>query len=111
MLHLLLRIFSYFLKKGIDSACEGGIISFILPESILHLRKHQDIRRYIIEILYTKEYLLRSCFKHVFTLFVRLDFSKKENTKQTNNICKGNKLYTANQLKWEQNPDFNFDIT
>lgn len=103
--------FSYFLKKGIDSACEGGIISFILPESILLVRKHQDIRRYIIENTYIQKIIyLDRVFKHVFTPIVRLDLVKKKTPNKQINICKGDKVYTANQLKWEQNPDFNFDI-
>ena len=37
--------FSLFLKKSIDLVRDGGRISFILPESILYVKKHKDIRQ------------------------------------------------------------------
>lgn len=36
--------FSYFLKKSIDLLRKDGVISFILPESILNVKTHKDIR-------------------------------------------------------------------
>jgi len=63
-----LESFSYFLKKSIDLLRDGGIISFILPESILNVKTHSDIRKIILENSHIKKisYLDR-VFKNVFT--------------------------------------------
>ncbi|MEK7549168.1 MAG: N-6 DNA methylase, partial [Patescibacteria group bacterium] len=43
-----LESFAYFLKKGHDLLKKGGILSFILPESILNVKTHKDIRGFIL---------------------------------------------------------------
>lgn len=40
--------FSIFLERAIDICNAGGIISFILPEAILNVKTHNQIREYII---------------------------------------------------------------
>ena len=41
--------FCLFLEKAIDICRDNGIISFILPEAILNVKTHEQIREYIIE--------------------------------------------------------------
>ena len=106
-----LESFSYFLKKSIDLLRDGGIISFILPESILNVKTHKDIREIILKNTYIKKvsYLSR-VFKNVFTPVIRLDLerSKKENGQIE--IRKESETYTAKQSKWKNNIDYVFDI-
>jgi len=106
-----LESFSYFLKKSIDLLSEDGIISFILPESILSVKTHKDIREIIlnnsqiIKIVY-----LNRVFKNVFTPVIRLDIKKCKGIKGSIQICKGDKNYFVKQKRWLNNQDFIFDI-
>ena len=103
--------FSYFLTKSLSWLCHSGVVSFILPESILHVRTHKDIRAIILKTAQIKKIIyLNRIFKNVFTPVIRLDLGKNnKKTKQTaiHNI---NKKYKAQQIKWMSNHDFIFDI-
>ncbi len=103
--------FSYFLKKSIDLLREGGIISFILPESILNVKTHKDIREIILNNTRIKKvFYLNRIFKNVFTPVIRLDLQKCKKTNGQIEICKENERYTVEQAKWKSNYDFIFDI-
>ncbi|HNU96260.1 MAG TPA: N-6 DNA methylase [Candidatus Magasanikbacteria bacterium] len=106
-----LESFSYFLKKSIDLLRDGGIISFILPESILNVKTHKDIREIILKNTHIKKvsYLSR-VFKNVFTPVIRLDLEKSKKENGQIEICKENESYTTEQTKWKNNIDFVFDI-
>jgi type I restriction-modification system DNA methylase subunit len=106
-----LESFSYFLKKSIDLLQDGGVISFILPESILNVKTHKDIRDIILNNTHIKKvsYLSR-VFKNVFTPVIRLDLKKSKNENDLIEICKENESYAAEQSKWKNNIDFVFDI-
>ena len=106
-----LESFSYFLKKSIDLLRDGGIISFILPESILNVKTHKDIREIILKNTHIKKvsYLSR-VFKNVFTPVIRLDLEKSEKENGQIEIRKENETYTAKQSKWKNNIDYIFDI-
>ncbi|MDD2687882.1 MAG: N-6 DNA methylase [Bacteroidales bacterium] len=103
--------FSLFLKKSIDRVCDGGRISFSLPESILYVKKHKDIRQYILnQTNIYKIFYLDRVFKNVFTPIIRLDLIKHKDYPSDISVCKKNKTYQLTQSKWEQNPDHVFDI-
>lgn len=40
--------FSYFIEYGCSLLIKNGILRYLLPESILNVKKHSDIRRYIL---------------------------------------------------------------
>ncbi|MEA2065305.1 MAG: N-6 DNA methylase [Patescibacteria group bacterium] len=106
-----LESFSYFLKKSIDLLKDNGILSFILPKSILNVKTHKDIREIILNNTQIKKIIyFDRVFKNVFTPVIRLDL--KKNIKRDNDIeiCKENKKYKINQLRWKNNNDFIFDI-
>ncbi len=63
--------FSYIIQKSIDLLNDNGVISFILPESILNVKTHCDIRKYILEKKKKKKYFF---FKKFFKKFFRLLF-------------------------------------
>lgn len=75
--------FSFFLAKSMELAENGGRISFILPESILNIRVHSDIRRHILDNTIVESiHCIGRKFKGVFTPAIRLDLS---NTKPLEN--------------------------
>lgn len=103
--------FSYFLKKSIDLLHNNGVISFILPESILNVKTHKDIREIILNNTHIKKIVyLNRVFKNVFTPVIRLDLkkSKKENGKIK--IYKENENYDIEQTRWKNNQYLIFDI-
>ncbi len=103
--------FSYFLTKSLSWLRRSGVVSFILPESILNVRTHKDIREIILKNFQIKKIVyLNRIFKNVFTPVIRLDLGKNnKKTKQTA-IHNTNKKYKVQQIKWLKNHDFIFDI-
>ncbi len=69
--------FSLFIVKALSLLKEGGLLSVILPESVLNIRAHADIRR-ILTAHHTlrRIKLLGRKFSGVFTNSVRLDVVK-----------------------------------
>ena len=69
--------FAYFIAKSLNQLCNQGIASFILPESILNVKAHKDIREIILrksEVI--KIIRLGRIFTNVFTPVIRLDLRK-----------------------------------
>lgn len=103
--------FSYFLKKSIDLLRNDGVISFILPESILNVKTHKDIREIILKNSQIKKIVyLDRVFKNVFTPVVRIDIQKSTKKHCDIQICKGTEKYNIEQTRWLNNQDFIFDI-
>lgn len=104
--------FSYFLKKSIDLLYKNGTLSFILPESILNVKTHKDIREIILKNNQIKKIAyLNRVFKNVFTPAIRLDLIKtNENKRNKVRIEKENENYEVEQIRWLNNQDFIFDI-
>lgn len=66
--------FSFFLVQAMKFAKKGGKISFLLPESILNIKVHSDIREYLAESFTVKKILpLGRPFNGVFSSVIRLD--------------------------------------
>lgn len=42
--------FSYFFVKSCDQLKDDGIIRFLFPEAILNVKKHKDIRKFILDV-------------------------------------------------------------
>ncbi len=106
-----LESFSYFLKKGIDLLKNEGVVSFILPESILNVKTHKDIREIILKNTQIKKVVyLDRVFKNVFTPVIRLDLKKGKNINNNIQILKKNGKYNIEQSRWLNNRDFNFNI-
>lgn len=106
-----LESFSYFLKKSIDLLRDDGTLSFILPESILNVKTHKDIREIILKNTHIQKVsYLNRVFKNVFTPVIRLDLKKSKKENKQIEIYKDKETYTAEQSKWKNNQDFIFDI-
>ncbi|MCX6724093.1 MAG: N-6 DNA methylase [Candidatus Staskawiczbacteria bacterium] len=106
-----LESFSYFLIKSLGLLRNGGTVSFILPESILNVKTHRDIRKIILKNFQVKKIVcLNRVFKNVFTSVYRLDIEKSENKDGNIQICKEDGEHYAKQSRWLNNRDFIFDI-
>lgn len=105
-----LESFSYFLKKSLNLLNEGGALSFILPESILNVTVHQDIRQILANKSQIKKiWYLDRVFKNVFTPVIRLDLQKNDRC-GTVKIIKGDDEYYVDQARWKNNEAYVFDI-
>ncbi len=106
-----LESFSYFLKKSIDLLQDDGILSFILPESILNVKMHKDIREFILNNTHIqKVHYLNRVFKNVFTPVIRIDLKKSKKENKQIEIFKNNEIYTVEQSRWKNNQDLIFNI-
>ena len=103
--------FSYFLLKSLELTQQSGVVSFLLPESILNVKVHKDIREIILRTTKIQkiEYLGR-IFTNVFTPVIRLDLEKNTKAKKPTSIYNINKKHQVKQIKWMTNLDFIFDI-
>ncbi len=102
--------FSYFLNKSIDLLNDKGVISFILPESILNVKTHKDIREIILKNTQIKNvFYLDRVFKNVFTPVIRLDITKEKKFEEIK-IIKEKEVYNISQSVWKNNQDFIFNI-
>ena len=102
--------FSYFLIKGIELLKDGGILSFILPESILNVKTHKDIRDFLLNnSSINKVVYLDRVFKNVFTPVIRLDLKKSKESKNTE-IVKDGQIHSIKQNRWLGNVNYVFDI-
>lgn len=103
--------FSYFLVKSLNWLNYSGLVSFILPESILNVRIHKDIREIILKNTQIKKIIyLNRIFKNVFSPVIRLDLEKNNKKIRQTTIHNTNKKHKLQQIKWMSNHDFIFDI-
>jgi len=106
-----LESFSYFLKKSIDLLREDGTLSFILPESILNVKTHKDIREIILKNTQIEKIVyLNRVFKNVFTPVIRLDLKKDNQIKDNKVKIEKDKKYKVEQSCWLNNQDYVFNI-
>ncbi|GHW02858.1 N-6 DNA methylase [candidate division SR1 bacterium] len=70
--------FSYFLERSLELLKNGGIISYILPESILNVQVHKDIRKLLLNYNILKISELGRVFNGVFSPVIRLDIKKEK---------------------------------
>lgn len=99
--------FSYFLKVCIELLEKNSSLVFILPESILNIKNHKDIRKYILQnssIIKIK--YLNKLFKNVFTKVILLELSGNKKTE----IKSNNSPYIINSDRFKKNTDLVFDI-
>lgn len=104
--------FSYFLFKGMQLLKEGGVLSFILPESLLNIKTHKDIRWIVLERSKIKKVKhLGRIFKNVFTPVIRLDVVKSapEFTDEFE-VERNGVTHSVKQFRLRENPDYIFDV-
>lgn len=102
---------SYFIKKGIDLLKKGGVLSYILPEAILNIKSHRDIRKYLLDNCRIKKIVhMGRLFDNVFTAVIRLDV--KSGAKGAS-LCQIEIDGVHNEIsssRFYENTNYNFDI-
>jgi SAM-dependent methyltransferase len=98
--------YSYILKRSIDLLDAHGTLSFLLPESILNVRAHADIRGHILKHARIERITrLGRVFKNVFTPVIRLDLSRGVKSAPSRS-----RAGAVDQERFLANGDFVFDI-
>jgi tRNA1(Val) A37 N6-methylase TrmN6 len=102
--------FSYFLVKSLRMLKTGGILSFVLPESILNVKIHSDIRKYI----FTNYHISRieqkkKIFKNVFSTAAVIDICNIESTEDIEIVTIGDS-YRIDNERFGSNSNYIFDI-
>lgn len=104
------EIFSCFIVKSIKMLQKNGIIRFLLPISILNVKKHKDIRKYILENTnLSKIKFYEKSFTGVVTKYINLEI---DNEKKTDDviILKDNSIETENKKNFELTKNYVFSI-
>jgi hypothetical protein len=82
--------FSYFIEMGSKLLKKNGILRFLLPESVLNVKKHKDIRKFILDntnLTHIKKYETKFSGVMSDLYMVELDICKNDNYMTfTNNI-------------------------
>ncbi len=104
--------FSYFLSCGLQFLRDGGTLSYLLPEAVLNVKAHSDIRQVIsLHTRITKVEHLGRIFKTVFTPVVRLDLvNSRPDSIHSFTMLKDGENSTVEQSRLAANSDFRFDI-
>lgn len=104
--------FSLFLQKALTLLKPGGHLSFLLPEAMLCIKAHTDIRRHIItEATIKKISLLGRVFQGVFTPIISLNLVKKpapDNWQVA--VETAGSLHYASQKRFAANVNHAFDV-
>ncbi len=103
--------FSYFLVLCLSLLKENGFVSFIVPESFLHVKTHKDIRDFIIDN-YSIDQIhdLGTVFKNVFTPVIRIDIQKKKKADNYVTVLDGESRFLTRQNDWKHNDQIIFSI-
>ena len=103
--------YSMFILKSMQLLRKNGALSFILPESILKIRSHADIREFIVKnSKIVKIIQLGRQFSGVFTPVIRLDLINQIQDNNTLLLQDENKLLTrVGQNRFLNNTDYIFD--
>ncbi|MCL4758035.1 MAG: N-6 DNA methylase [Rhodocyclaceae bacterium] len=104
--------FSLFLEKSIRLLRDGGQLSFILPESILKIRAHSDIRALLLnETTITTIALLGRQFTGVYTPVIRLDvFKERPSDQWMVRVEHDGTSHNVLQSRFDRNENVTFDI-
>ncbi|HPD64874.1 MAG TPA: TaqI-like C-terminal specificity domain-containing protein [Bacteroidia bacterium] len=108
---LSMESYSYFIFIGLNLLQEGGYLSYLLPESILNIKTHKDIRAFILknaEIRKIKNY--NRVFSGVFSPVVRIDLEKKNPEKAYLTSVENGRQYFISPIRFLRNDQFIFDI-
>ncbi|HOV13109.1 MAG TPA: N-6 DNA methylase [Spirochaetota bacterium] len=93
--------FSYFLVLSLKLLKNDGVLSFILPESILNVKIHSDIRNYLLTNFFMEKIISYGrIFKKVFTPVIRLDIRKQNEPNEKVEVINKKNLFLIDQKKW-----------
>ena len=102
--------FSYFLVKSLRMLKDGGVLSFVLPESILNVKTHSDIRKYIFSSFQISRIeQKKKIFKNVFSPAAVIDI-KNTVTVEDVEVVNSNEEFRISRNRFGKNRNFIFDI-
>lgn len=103
--------YSLFLAKSLTLLKNGGLLSFVLPESILRIKTHADIREIILNrARITTIAKLGRKFTGVFTAAIRLDMVKSPADIGWKVAIEDEVLTYVEQERFRANENFAFDV-
>ena len=104
--------FSYFIKQSLRLLKDDGVLSFILPEAILNIKTHRDIREVLVmKTSIQKVKYLNRVFKNVFTPVIRLDVLKKTpHSKSVLTAEKDGTEHQIEQVRLQNNSDYILNV-
>lgn len=104
--------YSYFIVKCYDFLKRDGVLSVVLPESILNIASHKDIRSFILQKFTLKSIVdLGRPFKGVYTKVYRMDMAKTVPSKNNSVSIKYlNDEYEQQQQCYKNNKNSVFSI-
>lgn len=101
--------FSYFIERWLKLLKKWWILSYILPESILNVKIHEDIRKIMLKYGILSIHELWRIFTWVFTPAIRIDIKKQEEDWNIN-IYSNNKNYLIDKKLFKENSNFTFSV-
>ena len=104
--------FSYFLAAGMDLLADGGQLSFILPESFLNIRAHQDIRKHLLSsTTLLRVVFLGRRFGGVLSSAIRVDLKKRVPTPKAKTcvVLEDARTHKVSQERFLKNDDYIID--
>jgi hypothetical protein len=105
--------FSLFLIKSLTLLKEGGLLSFVLPESILRIKTHSHIRKHILcNAKIVRISKLGRVFSGVFTAAIRIDLIKGKAEPEWRVAVEDSKgvVSEIEQLRFASNANYDFDV-
>jgi predicted RNA methylase len=102
--------FSYFIELGFSLLSPRGMLSYILPEALLKVKTHQDIRKILldkVQIRYVK--FLGNPFFRVQTQVIRMDMTRK-GVKSDTVVYRKSKIYSVDSFRFSFNRYNIFDF-
>ena len=102
---------SFFICKSFSLLKEGGIMSFVLPESISNIKAHGDIRKFINRFMDIKQiHILGKCFSNVLSSVISIQLKKEKKDENRIKVFNGLETYSINQQRFARNKYHAFDI-
>jgi len=89
---------------------DGGVLSFVLPESILNVKIHSDIRKYIISNYHISRIeQKKKIFRNVFSPAAVIDIRNSENSDEVEIVNHG-ETFRISSSRFSRNSNNIFDI-
>lgn len=103
--------YSYFLYKAEKYLKNNGEMFFVLPESILNVKVHKDIREFILNTFQiTRINIAGRAFSNVLSNTITIQMTKRKNKSSNIAIKKENKNLNINQNFYLNNINCNFSV-
>lgn len=103
--------YSYFLYKAEKYLKNNGEMFFVLPESILNVKVHKDIREFILNTFQiTRINIAGRAFSNVLSNTITIQLTKRKNKNSNIAIKKENKNLNINQNFYLDNINCNFSV-